>query len=274
MLGIRRRNYEHDIAWHTQAWPSYPEFLDLRSWEQIADNSVRHTLMQRAEFDPVYHQSLLPQLKKNWPGAEYLKQNYSQSWQDWFVLTVLEGKKNGYWLELGASDPVYMNNTYLLESEFGWRGISIDFRHELIDQWVDTRSTTLQTIDALHYDYHDCLKDSPEQIDYLQLDLADWATLESLQKLPHDKHRFSVITFEHDIFQADPDIRSRSRQFLRDLGYFLLISNVAVKNYATQTWEPFEDWWIDPRILDPKDLCEISDTSDDIKLPHSIFLHQ
>jgi hypothetical protein len=272
MLGIRKRNYDYDINRHTNQWPSYEGFLDLKSWQDIEDPAVRDILIQRSEFDPVYHPSLLKSMKKPWMGMESVRENHSQSWQDWFVLTALNGKTQGYWLELGASDPVYMNNTYLLESQFGWSGISIDKRDGLVAQWNNTRITDLQQIDALTADWAVVLRNSPRQIDYLQVDLADWATLDTLEKLPHDRHRFSVITFEHDIFQADPAIQRNSRAFLDSLGYHLLIANVAVKNYATNTWEAFEDWWIDPIAVDPDTLKSIQDRSTAIKLPHEIFL--
>lgn len=272
MLGIRRRNYDYDICRHTPQWPSYAAFLDLESWQDIEDHTVRETLKQRAEFDPVYHPSLCRSIKKPWAGMESVKENHSQSWQDWFVLTALDGKTNGYWLELGASDAIYMNNTYLLESQFGWSGISIDKRPDLIGEWNDVRNTDLQLIDALAADWITVLGHSPRQIDYLQVDLADWATLGTLEKLPHDRHRFSVITFEHDIFQADPAIQRNSRAFLDSLGYHLLVADVAVKNYATNTWEAFEDWWIDPNVVDPENLSSIQDRSTQVKLPHEIFL--
>lgn len=243
----------------------------MNSWDEIVDPSARNNLLQRSEFDPIYHRSLSKSIKQPWSGMDGVQENFSQSWQDWFVLTVLDGKTNGYWLELGASEPIYMNNTFLLESKFQWTGISIDKRDNLVGEWRSIRSTPLSVIDALDADWKDVLKNSPAQIDYLQADLADWATLEVLEKLPHDAYRFSVITVEHDIFQADPEIQRRQRVLLHDLGYHLLITNVAVKNYATNTWEPFEDWWIDPTVVDPARLSVLQDTSDRLKLPHEIF---
>lgn len=38
-----------------------------------------------------------------------------QALQDEFVLTVLNNKKNGYFLEIGSYDPIIINNTYILE---------------------------------------------------------------------------------------------------------------------------------------------------------------
>ena len=49
-----------------------------------------------------------------------------QALQDLFVVAITQGKTNGTFLEIGAAHPVHTNNTYLLETEFGWSGTSID----------------------------------------------------------------------------------------------------------------------------------------------------
>lgn len=48
-------------------------------------------------------------------GSENIENNYSQSMQDMFVLSVLNGKKNGVYVEIGADKPRVINNSYLLE---------------------------------------------------------------------------------------------------------------------------------------------------------------
>lgn len=47
----------------------------------------------------------------------------SQLFQDLFVLFVLKNKRNGFFVEFGATDGVGLSNTYLLERRFGWKGI-------------------------------------------------------------------------------------------------------------------------------------------------------
>lgn len=47
----------------------------------------------------------------------------SQLRQDLFVLSQLNFKENGYFVEFGATNGIELSNTYLLEKEFGWRGI-------------------------------------------------------------------------------------------------------------------------------------------------------
>ena len=42
----------------------------------------------------------------------------SQAGQDRFVVNILKGKMNGYFLEIGSNSPVHINNTFILEKRF------------------------------------------------------------------------------------------------------------------------------------------------------------
>ena len=52
-----------------------------------------------------------------------LRKSKSQLRQDLFVLSALDFKTNGFFVDFGATDGVHMNNSYLLETEFAWKGI-------------------------------------------------------------------------------------------------------------------------------------------------------
>lgn len=43
--------------------------------------------------------------------------------QDLLVLLICQFKRDGYFVEFGATDGITLSNTYLLETKFGWRGI-------------------------------------------------------------------------------------------------------------------------------------------------------
>ena len=47
----------------------------------------------------------------------------SQIGQDLFVLNELKFKKNGYFVEFGATNGIDWSNSCILEKEFGWNGI-------------------------------------------------------------------------------------------------------------------------------------------------------
>ena len=47
----------------------------------------------------------------------------SQLGQDLFVLCELKFKRNGYFVEFGATNGIDLSNSHILENKFGWRGI-------------------------------------------------------------------------------------------------------------------------------------------------------
>lgn len=56
-------------------------------------------------------------------ALQYLRLSRSQIRQDLFVLSQLSFKRGGFFVEFGATNGVDLSNSYLLEKEFGWKGI-------------------------------------------------------------------------------------------------------------------------------------------------------
>jgi hypothetical protein len=52
-----------------------------------------------------------------------IKKSKAQLRQDLFVLTHLDFKTHGFFVEFGATDGIHLSNSYLLEREFHWSGI-------------------------------------------------------------------------------------------------------------------------------------------------------
>ena len=48
-------------------------------------------------------------LKHRFSGYTKVFQNYSQAYQDLFVLSMLNGKKNGKYVEIGSNDPQWLD---------------------------------------------------------------------------------------------------------------------------------------------------------------------
>lgn len=185
-------------------------------------------------------------------GYYNIKQNYSQVMQDMFVLCMTDGQVNGTFVEIGAADPFKGNNTALLEKQFGWKGIAVEYDEKFIENYSSNRSTRLYHDDALTLDYKKLFdrnfKDT-NIIDYLQLDIEpSRKTLQCLKMMPFDDYKFRVITFEHDYY-VDPvrEVREESREFLRSKGYVLVVHDVSPDGVCN-----FEDWWVHPDYVRPE----------------------
>jgi len=193
---------------------------------------------------------------------------YSQSGQDIFVSQLLN-KENGTFLDIGAGHPITINNTYLLETKYNWKGSSIDMNSEYIQLWKDNRSNPFTCSDALTLNYEEFMKENFKDnvIDYLSLDI-DNKYVDVLTSIPFDKYKFRVITIEHDYYIHGDVFRKGEREFLQKRGYYLLCSNV--KNAGNM----YEDWWIHPDLVeDYKYLtCDSEEYTDILKRMNEISL--
>ena len=209
-----------------------------------------------------YNKELHKNLRYKFKNSKNILKNYSQAYQDMFVLSMLNGKKKGTYLEIGSAEPFYNNNTALLETKFDWEGISIDFNPDLVEDFNTKRNNQALCLNALEIDYKFILDKeyTNNVIDYLQIDCdPPEVTFNILKKIPFDKFNFRVITFEHDYY-VDPEWKNKSRKYLQDKGYMLIVSNIAPDNNSS-----FEDWYIHPDLVDKKIINIMKDTSDSTK---------
>lgn len=193
----------------------------------------------------------------------YGRNYFSQAGQDLFVLSMLEGKKGGYYIEIGGADPFESNNTFLLEKDYSWNGFSVEFDKLLASQYNSCRENICLCSDGTTFDYLGKIQqlNFPTQIDYLSIDIDPAEnTYAALRKCPFDKYRFSVITYEHDLYASGTEYAQLSRIFLKSQGFQLVAKNVKCFGRA------FEDWWIDPNAIPEaiwsKYVCEDTEFSE------------
>jgi len=74
---------------------------------------------------------------------EFKSLSTSQLGQDLWVLEKTGFKRGGYFVEFGATDGVRLNNTYLLEKEFGWAGLCAEPNPEFLEKLKRNRSCTV-----------------------------------------------------------------------------------------------------------------------------------
>ena len=178
-----------------------------------------------------------------------------QAQQDRFVTTIMKQKQNGFFVEIGSNHPIDINNSYLLEKTYNWKGIMIEYESEYLPSYKQHRPNSIHVIqDATTIDYKNLFEanDVPVQMDYLQIDLevdngSTIQTLETLNNEVLDTYTFATVTFEHDIYRGDfYNTRMRSRQILEERGYVCVFKDIHNK-------EPryvYEDWYVHPSLVD------------------------
>ncbi len=190
--------------------------------------------------------------------------SYSQAGQDIFIRKVLKEKRNGYFLEIGSNDPIKINNTYILERDYNWKGIMVEWDISFLESYKKTRPNSIYIIgDAINADYLKILEENnfPKEMDYLQIDLEveNKSTLNTLLHLDNtilNKYKFATITFEHDIYRGDYyNTREISRNIFKKRGYELIFRDI--KNEGSM----FEDWYICPDLVDMNYINSIKNTN-------------
>ena len=176
----------------------------------------------------------------------------SQVGQDKFALNILKNKNDGTFLEIGSNHPVQLNNTFIMENKYNWRGIMVEKDKNFLPLYREYRKKSVYEInDACKIDYSKILEENsfPNHIDYLQIDLHvnNNSTLNCLKLLDNtifDKYKFATVTFEHDIYANNNVTRMESRRIFENKGYHLVFEDISDgKN-------PFEDWWVCPSLVD------------------------
>ena len=207
-------------------------------------------------------------LIRRFPGLDDIQVNHSQLHQDMFVLCLLDGLRGGTYLDIGAHEPVFINNTVLLERQFGWSGLSVELSEAHVQRHRAMRRNPCLHADATTLDYAEALAAAGlgPVIDYLSLDTdPPEVTLRALERLPHDHVRFRVITFEHDLSAGGAAVRLRSRELLQGLGYELVVNDVAWGERVV------EDWWVAPELTDAARIAELR-CVDDAAHDHQLYI--
>jgi len=200
--------------------------------------------------------------KFKFSGQEIIERNYAKHFQDMFVLSVLDGKRNGTYLELGSGLPTHANNTALLEKEFGWKGLSVEIDPALCYEFRLNRNNPVVNQDTRFVNFSDLLDSHtmPRNIDYLSLDVDD-STIETLENIPFDKYKFGVITFEHDAYRYKDEgatMRSRSREIFQSQDYVLVVPNMSMWFRDGEV----EDWWVHKSYLTDRILKQMKSNLD------------
>lgn len=172
------------------------------------------------------------------------------------MLNMTKHKKFGRYIEIGAFHSVNASNTYILEREYAWQGISLEIDVARTNEFNKNRHNPCLNVDAISFDYKRYLQNNnfPKKFDYLQVDIEPaYNSLFSLIRFPLFKYKARIITFEHDkyVHRFNWLVQLVAYVYLKCHGYTRIIKDVSPIN-SPRTYKPFEDWY----ILKPNNIDE------------------
>lgn len=207
---------------------------------------------------------------------------YAKECQDVFVACVLDQKINGTYLEIGGCYPIKVNNTYALESQYGWSGVSYELDKKFKHQWANLRKNPCLFEDALVANYEDLFHSN--YVDYLSIDIepAD-NTFFVLKRIFECGLKFGVVTFEHARSQFGDEVANEQREYMKSEGYTLVIEDVMWgKDFLLEDWWIYEpainndNWkYLENSFVSMDKACITKETKDDfLKIIPNIEFHQ
>jgi len=105
----------------------------------------------------------------------YITKAKSQIGQDLFVLSTLNFKRNGYFVEFGATNGVQLSNSFMLEKSFGWTGILAEPAKLWHNALKQNRDCHIET---------DCVwRDSTSTLEFNEVMAAEHSTVNAFSNL-------------------------------------------------------------------------------------------
>ncbi|SHJ25183.1 methyltransferase, FkbM family [Shimia gijangensis] len=228
---------------------------------------------ERGYFDLEFIRAMPPEVRNQ--CIDLLDQSQSQVRQDLFALAQLNFKRNGFFLEFGATDGLAHNNSFLMECQFGWNGIlsepargwhdALKSRRKCI---IDTRCVWKLTGESIQFteaprgenssisafsnskrklrgqnysvesvSLNDLLDqhNAPDILDYVSID-TEGSEFEILNAFDFKSRAFRVLNVEHNFAPQREDLF----RLLTSHGYKRVLEPVS----------RFDDWYIRPDLLD------------------------
>lgn len=197
----------------------------------------------------------------------------SQVGQDKWVCGMLDYKRNGFFVDIGAADGEWLSNTLYLEKELGWTGICVEADKGRYDKLAERRSCAcinkavgkedgiaefalsgdiLGVKDNLQFPVTGSAgwdttitlatllreHDAPKVIDYISLD-TEGNDYDVLMGFPFNEYEVLLWTIEHNAYADGGVLRDKIRLLMAEKGYILSLHAQIDENVRI-----FEDWYI------------------------------
>ena len=191
---------------------------------------------------------------------------YSQANQDKWVCEILDYKKNGFFIDLGAYDGIQTSNTYYLEKELGWNGICIEANSNVFNSLKVNRTSININAAISNYDgicgfgedriggenevkcfkLNTLLNDlkCPNEIDYLSIDI-EGHEFTVFEYFDFNKWNIKLMTVEHNLYCDGPEKKNKLFNLLSNNGFIRVVNDaLCLDTNPSYFNQPYEDWYI------------------------------
>jgi len=197
---------------------------------------------------------------------------FSQSDQDKWVCEILEYKKNGFFIDIGAYDGIQTSNSYSLEKFLDWKGICVEANKEIFEKLKINRKNI--NINAAVSSYNgvcgfggdrinnsnnlvNCFtlekiltdNNSPKEIDYLSIDVEghEYTIFNSFNFKNWD---IKLMTVEHNLYCDGDDKKNKLFELLTLNGFVRVVENaLCLDTNPAYFNKPYEDWYVNNDYL-------------------------
>lgn len=197
---------------------------------------------------------------------------YSQSNQDKWVCELFKFKKDGYFVDVGASNGIHINNTYCLEQFLNWNGICIEADTNIFNQLTNNRKclkvnaavsdkngTCEFLLDSLSKQHNvmECTTldyilekcKAPQEIDYISIDI-EGMEYQVLSALNFNKWNIKSMTIEHNSYLEGEFNKNRIFELLTKNGFTRVVNDVlCLESHPSVHMKPYEDWYVNNNFL-------------------------
>lgn len=201
---------------------------------------------------------------------------FSQAGQDAWVEEITGGKRNGFFVDVGAYDGLESSNTAYLEQQLGWTGICIEAGTEYFKLLAVNRPNSTNINMAVMPYVGSCLfsghsvsdrgdsipcaplteilrlANAPHTIDYMSIDI-EGGEVGAISTMDWNAYQVNLITIEHNLYMNGPQQKDEIYKILTSRGFMRVVDNAPCLD-PNPAWymQPYEDWYANKNYLTSK----------------------
>ncbi len=126
-------------------------------------------------------------------AVQYARLSHAQIYQDLWVLWETRARRDGYFVEVGACDGIFLSNTLLLERNYGWNGIVVEPNPVFHADLAQNR--------RCHIDQRCVWQESGERLGFRAVAQPEYSVLQRVD--PRDDHEAGGVRANFDLVEVE-----------------------------------------------------------------------